>query len=41
MHPRNSSLRPTDRLVLMAEVTEEHPEVDSQWAHSELAKEAA
>jgi transposase len=28
---------PTDRLVLMAKVTEEHPEVDSQWSHSELA----
>ena len=27
----------TDRLVLMAKVTEEHPEVDSQWSHSELA----
>jgi transposase len=30
---------PTDRLVLMAKVTEEHPEVDSQWSHSELAVE--
>ena len=28
---------PTDRLVLMAKVTEERPEVDSQWSHSELA----
>ena len=28
---------PTDRLVLMAKVTEEHPEVASQWSHSELA----
>src|SRR5450830_642378 len=28
---------PTDRLVLMAKVTEEHPEVSSQWSHSELA----
>lgn len=28
---------PTDRLVLMAKVTEEHPQVDSQWSHSELA----
>jgi transposase len=28
---------PTDRLVLMAKVTEEHPEVDSQWSHSSLA----
>jgi transposase len=28
---------PTDRLVLMAKVTEEHPHVDSQWSHSELA----
>jgi transposase len=27
---------PTERLVLMAKVTEEHPEVDSQWSHSEL-----
>ena len=30
---------PTDRLVLMAKVTEEHPHVDSQWSHSELAAE--
>ncbi len=30
---------PTDRLVLMAKVTEEHPQVDSQWSHSELAAE--
>ena len=29
----------TDRLVLMAKVTEEHPQVDSQWSHSELAAE--
>jgi DDE superfamily endonuclease len=28
---------PTDRLVLMAKVTEEHPTVDSHWSHSELA----
>lgn len=28
---------PTERLVLMAKVTQEHPEVDSQWSHSELA----
>lgn len=28
---------PIDRLVLMAKVTEEHPKVDSQWSHSELA----
>lgn len=28
---------PTDRLVLMAKVTEERPEGDSQWSHSELA----
>ena len=28
---------PTDRLVLMAKVTEERPEVDAQWSHSELA----
>lgn len=28
---------PTDRLVLMAKATGEHPEVDSQWSHSELA----
>lgn len=27
---------PTDRLVLMAKVTEEHPEFSSQWSHSEL-----
>jgi transposase len=27
----------TDRLVLMAKVTGEHPQVDSQWSHSELA----
>lgn len=32
---------PTDRLVLMAKVTEEHPKVDSQWSHSELAAEMA
>lgn len=32
---------PTDRLVLMAKVTEEHPQVDSQWSHSELAAEMA
>ena len=25
------------RLVLMAKVTEEHPQVDAQWSHSELA----
>lgn len=30
---------PTDRLVLMAKVTQEHPEVASQWSHSELAAE--
>lgn len=30
---------PTDRLVLMAKVTEERPQVDSQWSHSELAAE--
>ena len=30
---------PTDRLVLMAKVTEQHPHVDSQWSHSELAVE--
>ena len=30
---------PTDRLVLMAKVTEQHPQVDSQWSHSELAVE--
>lgn len=30
---------PTDRLVLMAKVTEEHPDIDSQWSHSELAVE--
>lgn len=30
---------PTDRLVLMAKVTEEHPQVDAQWSHSELAVE--
>jgi transposase len=30
---------PTDRLVLMAKVTEEHPQVDAQWSHSELAAE--
>jgi transposase len=29
--------RPTDRLVLMAKVTEEHPEFSSEWSHSELA----
>ena len=29
---------PTERLVLMAKVTEEHPEVDSQWSHSELER---
>lgn len=28
---------PIDRLVLMAKVTEEHPTVDAQWSHSELA----
>ena len=28
---------PTERLVLMAKITEEHPVVDSQWSHSELA----
>lgn len=28
---------PTERLVLMAKVTEEHPEVDAQWSHSTLA----
>src|SRR5450759_4682486 len=28
---------PTDRLVLMAKVTEEHPAFSSQWSHSELA----
>jgi len=28
---------PTERLVLMAKVTEEHPQVDAQWSHSELA----
>jgi transposase len=28
---------PTDRLVLMAKVTEEYPEFSSQWSHSELA----
>lgn len=28
---------PTDRLVLMAKVTEEHPSVAAQWSHSELA----
>jgi transposase len=27
---------PTDRLVLMAKVTEEHPEFSSQWSHREL-----
>jgi transposase len=27
---------PTDRLVLMAKVTEEHPQFSSQWSHSEL-----
>ena len=32
---------PTDRLVLMAKVTGEHPRVDSQWSHSELAAEMA
>ena len=32
---------PTDRLVLMAKVTGEHPQVDSQWSHSELAVEMA
>jgi len=32
---------PTERLVLMAKVTEEHPVVDSQWSHSELAAEMA
>jgi transposase len=29
---------PTERLVLMAKVTGEHPEVDSQWSHSELER---
>ncbi len=29
---------PTERLVLMAKVTEEHPQVDSQWSHSSLAQ---
>ena len=28
---------PIERLVLMAKVTEEHPTVDAQWSHSELA----
>ena len=28
---------PTERLVLMAKVTEQHRQVDSQWSHSELA----
>ena len=28
---------PTDRLVLMAKVTGEHPTVDAQWSHAELA----
>ena len=28
---------PTQRLVLMAKVTEQHPQVDAQWSHSELA----
>jgi transposase len=32
---------PTARLVLMAKVTEEHPKVDAQWSHSELATEMA
>ena len=32
---------PTDRLVLMAKVTEQHPTVDAQWSHSELAVEMA
>jgi len=32
---------PTERLVLMAKVTEEHPEVDAQWSHSELANAMA
>jgi transposase len=27
---------PTERLVLMAKVTEKHPEFSSQWSHSEL-----
>ena len=27
---------PTERLVLMAKVTQEHPEFASQWSHSEL-----
>ncbi len=27
---------PTDRLVLMAKVTSEHPEFSSSWSHSEL-----
>ena len=30
---------PVERLVLMAKVTEEHPMVDAQWSHSELAAE--
>lgn len=30
---------PTERLVLMAKVTEQHPQVDAQWSHSELAAE--
>jgi transposase len=30
---------PTERLVLMAKVTQEHPQVDAQWSHSELAAE--
>ena len=29
---------PTERLVLMAKVTGEHPVVDSQWSHSELER---
>jgi transposase len=32
---------PTERLVLMAKVTEEHPEFSSQWSHSELKAEMA
>src|SRR5487761_1433576 len=32
---------PTDRLVLMAKVTSEHPEFSSQWSHSELAEAMA
>ena len=32
---------PTDRLVLMAKVTSEHPEFSSQWSHCELAEAMA